>query len=261
LHRRGTALQAGEWLLPHRAKIPRSSRSLGAGRFLRPPPSMTDWWQNENGPVGTCTLLCGLKARYIALNVSSPGNGLPAVATRAALASEMPCSARPTDGNLNPPFAWRRLVRARGVAPRSPPWRGDMLLLHHARENRCLLHAGGPGGSPPVRRADKLSPCRLWLPASYRQDPIGRKRGPASEQQPALPMGNERKIGHELCRAADPRQATWVGGDCPHSPCTGRVRATAPTIGRLDGIRTRITGLKDRHPVMLDDEAEMGGCL
>jgi hypothetical protein len=26
--------------------------------------------------------------------------------------------------------------------------------------------------------------------------------------------------------------------------------------GRLDGIRTRITGLKDRHPHVLDDEAE-----
>ena len=27
-------------------------------------------------------------------------------------------------------------------------------------------------------------------------------------------------------------------------------------IGRLDGIRTRIAGLKDRHPRILDDEAE-----
>ena len=27
-------------------------------------------------------------------------------------------------------------------------------------------------------------------------------------------------------------------------------------IGRLDGIRTRIAGLKDRHPLILDDEAK-----
>lgn len=45
---------------------------------------------------------------------------------------------------------------------------------------------------------------------------MGQKRTPVSDQQPALPIGN----------------------------------------GRLDGIRTRITGLKDRHPVILEDEAE-----
>lgn len=45
---------------------------------------------------------------------------------------------------------------------------------------------------------------------------MGQKRAPASDQQPAFPIG----------------------------------------IGRLDGIRTRITGLKDRHPHILDDKAE-----
>lgn len=45
---------------------------------------------------------------------------------------------------------------------------------------------------------------------------MGQKRTPVSDQQPALPIGN----------------------------------------GRLDGIRTRITGLKDRYPHVLDDEAE-----
>ena len=45
---------------------------------------------------------------------------------------------------------------------------------------------------------------------------MGQKRTPVSDQQPALPIGN----------------------------------------GRLDGIRTRIAGLKDRHPHVLDDKAE-----
>lgn len=45
---------------------------------------------------------------------------------------------------------------------------------------------------------------------------MGQKRTPVSDQQPAFPIGN----------------------------------------GRLDGIRTRITGLKDRHPLVLDDKAE-----
>jgi hypothetical protein len=45
---------------------------------------------------------------------------------------------------------------------------------------------------------------------------MGQKRTPVSDQQPVLPIGN----------------------------------------GRLDGIRTRITGLKDRHPLILDDKAE-----
>jgi len=34
------------------------------------------------------------------------------------------------------------MVRARGIAPRSQPWRGRMLLLHHARRNcpaRCSV--------------------------------------------------------------------------------------------------------------------------
>ena len=44
---------------------------------------------------------------------------------------------------------------------------------------------------------------------------MGQKRVPVSDQQPALPIGN----------------------------------------GRLDGIRTRIAGLKDRHPLILDDKA------
>lgn len=88
------------------------------------------------------------------------------------------------------------MVRAPGIAPGTADWQTAALLLRHARK--------------------QISPCRLWLPASSRIDPMGQKRTPVSDQQPALPIGN----------------------------------------GRLDGIRTRITGLKDRHPLVLDDKAE-----
>ena len=88
------------------------------------------------------------------------------------------------------------MVRAPRIAPGTADWQTAALLLRHTR--------------------NQISPCRLWLPASFRKDPMGQKRTPVSDQQPALPIGN----------------------------------------GRLDGIRTRITGLKDRHPLILDDKAE-----
>lgn len=112
------------------------------------------------------------------------------------------------------------------LTPQLPGSPGRSLAKTGARAGTRTRDCGLADRRVTLTPRTQISPCRLWLPASFSGNPMGQKRTPVSDQQPALPIGKwpPRRDSHPYHRLERPasshlrRQGGKIENTRPASP-------------------------------------------